>query len=223
MVRKSKTAAVVDTDLALAAACAAYRIQVNQYVKVGETRFIDGQVVALKSNKQYIMELISDPTDITDLDRDQAKLVRAYYQSLTFRLLSGKYLPDLDNKAMSLAQDDVISKRDLGLIAYLPRGYESAQRRRAVDERLSDASGPVLAKLGQRVTVQTEIVRCYYSENYGVYFITALTDGNSVVSCSSRNKIEPGTRATITGTVKGYRENQTQLSRPRIDVAKIQH
>jgi len=55
-----------------------------------------------------------------------------------------------------------------------------------------------------------------YSQNFGVYFITAVTADRHAVFFSYRERLANGHQCRIRGTVKAHRENSTQLNRVRI-------
>jgi hypothetical protein len=73
-----------------------------------------------------------------------------------------------------------------------------------------------VAGIGEKVQLNVEVVKAVYSQNYGVYFITAKTDGHQMVFFSYRERKAVGEWLTIRGSVKAHRSDATQLSRVRI-------
>jgi hypothetical protein len=64
--------------------------------------------------------------------------------------------------------------------------------------------------------MDVEIVSANYSQNYNIYWITAVNDADQPVFFSYRNPLAAGDRFSIAGTVKGHRDGKTQLNRVKI-------
>lgn len=206
-----------DTDLVFAAATAAYRIKGNEYVKAGTFHTTEnGDLTSVQSNRELLSSLIKNSDQITDADRALAAEVRRHYQGLSFKILSGKILGELDVRALALSSGDTISERDFGVVAYLPQGYQRAQVRQSVDDRIRYAAGGLIGKIGEKITVQIEVLRCSYSQNYGVFFVTALTDNDQPLFFAYKYQLQLGSKVKITGSVKAHRDSQTQLNRVKI-------
>jgi hypothetical protein len=67
--------------------------------------------------------------------------------------------------------------------------------------------------VGDKVTVNVDIVRCVFSQKWNTYYATAVTDKNETVFFSIREPLNTGTLLTLRGTVKAHRDGQTQLNR----------
>lgn len=217
--KKQSSTEFYPVDVAFAAAAAAHRVQNGEYVKSGEARWDDQleQVVPVRSNREIMTGFLRSQDQITEQDRELGSKIQLYYQTFSFRILSEARVSDFDRSVMTIASGEQIVPRDFGFVAYSPLGYERYVNRQQIDERLAECDPTPLAAIGERVTVTGQVVRSYYSQNYGVYFITVITDDGKAVSCSSRSDIT-NQAVTITGTVKEYRDSVAQLSRPRIVV-----
>jgi hypothetical protein len=66
------------------------------------------------------------------------------------------------------------------------------------------------------VDVEITVVKSVYSQNFGVFFITAITTDRRAVFFSYRDRLANGHQCRIRGTVKAHRENSTQLNRVRM-------
>lgn len=206
-----------DTDLVFAAATAAYRMKGNEYVKAGAYNTDEnGVATPVQSNRELISELVKNPDQIIESDRTTAADVRRYYQGLSFKILSGKMLGELDAKALALASGNTISERDFGIVAYLPQGHERAQVRQNVDDRIQYAAGGLIGKIGDKIKMQVEVLRCSYSQKFGVFFVTALSDKDQPLFFAYKNQLQIGGKINITGAVKAHRDSQTQLNRVKI-------
>jgi hypothetical protein len=204
------------TDLVFQAACAANRIQNGRYVKNNLEQDATGAVVTVKTNREILLEVLADPAQILDQDRDLAADVRRHYQGLQFRILAGKVLSELESKALAYASGDTISERDIGLVAYLPSGYAQAQRRSSIEERIADARGGYVGDVGTKVSCELEVLRCNYSQQWNTYFVTGITTGDQAVFFANRKSLTVGATVRATGNVKAHRDGQTQLNYVKI-------
>jgi hypothetical protein len=207
------------TDAVFAAACAAQRIN-GEYIKEDKNLYdVDGYIIGTEkvSNKKLARRLLDDEQQITADDRDQALRVRSYCNSLTFKVLQGQRLSVFEQVMLRIAEKEVIEPGyDLAVISSLPSSYERSIVRRDQDRRVRETDG-FIGKVGDRVELAVEVVKCYYTRNYNVFFVTAITDDNKSVFFSCREQIELGSRLCVKGTVKAHRDRgSTQLSRVKV-------
>lgn len=197
------------------AAAAAQRIN-GSYVK-----FIDAEDPNPKQiNRAIVKELLADTTRITAEDRIAGEQVRSYYKGFTFKLLQGKALNEFDNAAMRIAsQDQITSPYDIAVITSLPSCYERGAKRDQVNSRLDRASGGFIGSPGDKVTLEVEILRSTFSQQYNTCFVTGLTSKDQRVFFAYKQALERGL-VKITGTVKAHRDNSTQLNRVKVSDAK---
>lgn len=209
--RKNTVHYTFDTDTAFAAACAALSQTNGVYTKSTDVMSPDK-----KSNKEITLSFLVNPEKITEEDRFNGQRVREHYKGLVFAILAGKLLTEFNMKAMELANSDSISIQSLGYLAYLPKGHQLAEKQKSVDERIEDAVDRPYGKVGDRVTANVEVMRVVYSKQYNVYFVTGITEQSTVLFFSYSEKFDIGTHLTIKGTVKSYRNKQTQLNRVKV-------
>jgi hypothetical protein len=196
------------------AACAAQRIN-GKYVKLSMLSSDPG--VNCQSNRQIVNSLLTDPWMITKEDYEQGKKVRAFYQAYTFKILQGKQLSEFDNAAMVIANRDIItSDYDVAVISSLPSCYERGVKRQTVDQRINFAQGGFIGQVGNKVSTSVEVLRSVFSHNYNVNFITGINSDDQVVFFAYKSELEVGKMYDIYGTVKGYRDNSTQLNRVKV-------
>ena len=204
-----------NADDVWSAACAAQRIN-GSYVKFSMLSESDTTMNKL-SNRQIIESLLVDTFNITDEDREQGKKVRAFYQAYTFKILQGKHLSEFDNTVMLIANRDVVtSNYDLAVICSLPSCYERGVVRQSVDQRVNFATGGLIGQVGNKVSTSIEVLRSVYSHTYNVNFVTGITSDDQVVFFAYKNELPVGNMYDIYGTVKGYRDNSTQLNRVKV-------
>lgn len=200
-----------------AAACAAQRIN-GEYVK-STTYLYDEDYrnigVDKHANKDLVRQVLAGSTEfvqVTDADREQAEKVIQYCNSLTFKILSGATLNDYEQAMVAVGKSEMVgSNYEIGVISSLPSAYLRGVERKSVEARLRDTDG-YLGVIGDRVELDIEVVRSVYSHNYGIYFVTGITDDNKAVFFSYNEKIEPGKMIHIKGRIKAHRDNNTQLN-----------
>jgi hypothetical protein len=203
-----------NADDVWSAACAAQRIN-GSYIKL--SRISETPDVTKLSNRMIIEQLLADPFIMTDEDREQGKKVRAFYQALTFKILQGKQLNDFDNTAMLIANRDAItSTYDIAVIASLPSCYERGVVRQSVDQRINFARGGFISTIGNKVALDVEVLKSIWSQKWGTWYITGITTDDQVVFFSYKSEIEIYKNVQIEGTVKGHRDNSTQLNRVKV-------
>jgi hypothetical protein len=205
-----------NADDVWAAACQAQQVN-GSYVKLSaltEDQLTNG----VRSNREIIVSLMENTTEILDENREQGLKVRQYYQGLTFKVLKGIKLNDFDNNVMLISNRDVITENfDLAVIASLPNSYVRAVERDNVDQRIKFATGGYISKPGLKATlIKLEVLKCIFSNKYNVHFVTGVTPADEVVFFSYKESIPIGQNIIVNGTVKAHRDNSTQLSRVKL-------
>jgi catabolite regulation protein CreA len=207
----------LNADDVWAAACQAQRTN-GAYVKLSVLTEDDKSQNKL-SNRQIVESLLVDTTLITDQSREEGKKVRAFYQAFTFKILQGKQLSEFDNNAMLIANREVITGTyDLAVIASLPSCYERGVKRQTVDQRVNFATGGLIGTVGKKVSTSIEVLRSVFSQTYNVNFVTGINSDDQVVFFAYKKELEVGKMYDIYGTVKGHRDNTTQLNRVKVIV-----
>jgi hypothetical protein len=194
-------------DDVFSASCGAERIN-NGYVKY--------QLESGSENNISIMHrLLIDPTSIEDIDKEQGNLVRQYYQGLTFKILQGKKLSNFDNIAMKLSdKESITSSYDLAIIASLPSSFKRSKKLDDDNRRLRNTSGGFVGKIGDKVRLNVEVIKKVFSYQWGVNFISCITEDDQAVFFSYRKEdLDIGQKISIQGTVKSHNDNTTKLNR----------
>ena len=203
-----------------AAACAAYRIN-GEYLKTDDVTIHDdgheySHTVNRVANKTLTHQFLRGAFDITDEDREMAEKVMTYCRGLTFKLLTDKRLSDFEQTMLTIVQrEKTDSNYDIAVVASLPASYERSIARAEQNVRLREASGCIDAAVGDKVELDIEVVRCNYSNEWTVFYVTAITEGG-VVFYASRDSVELGSKLHIRGKVKRHKEDRTQLSHVKV-------
>lgn len=222
--KERKTVDVIQyaADQVWAAACAAQRIN-GEYLKERQTDYNERYepVRTREANKVMVREILSGKLDvITDADREQAAIVRQYWQGKLMDVLSDRANPFVKS-AVEMSGRDEIASNDflaLGTIASLPssylRGVQRDEARYAKQE--AQMGSQHFGRVGDKVTGQLEVLESRYSEKWDTWYVTAITAGN-VILFAYRNELAPGAKYDFNGTVKAHRDdNVTQLNRVRL-------
>lgn len=169
-------------------------------------------------NRDLVKGALTNPTLITEQDRSTGMQARAFLaQQLTLKTLKGP-VSDFDRSLSGVVGRESFTSADrleIAITASQIGAYERAQKDLATAERIDHSKG-YLAEVGGKVQANVEITKVVYSQNYGVYFISGITDTNQAVFFSYRERHDVGTWLTIKGTVKAHRPDATQLSRVRV-------
>lgn len=208
-----------DTDTVFASAAYAIRRTNGKYIKVGTLSgyTAEGEPIPVTSNREFMVQALENSSLVTDEDRTLAAKIRTHYKGLMFKILVGKVLNEFDAKSLALANGDTISERDLGTVAYLPVGYDRANAKQTVDDRISDARGGHLGQIGDKISFTGEVLRQIYSQQWNCYFTTVITDQDQVVFFSQKTQVVVGSKLSGQGTVKTHlADGKTQLSRVKV-------
>ena len=214
------TRPVYNTVDVFAAACAAQRIN-GEYLKQDDvTVYDDGHEYSHKvnrvANKTLTHQFLKGDFDITDGDREMAEKVMTYCRGLTFKLLTNKRLSDFEATMLTIVEKEKTdSNYDIAVVASLPASYERSIARAEQNIRLRENAGCIQAPEGAKVELNVEVVRCNYSNEWGVFYVTAIADAG-VVYFARNTSIELGSKIRIKGKVKRHKEDRTQLSHVKV-------
>lgn len=170
-----------------------------------------------KTNRTIVEELLTDTTKITQESRDQGLIVQRYFHGLTFKLVEGKSLtPFLQGAYDASCKNTITNKLDLAIIASLPATYEKMSKRDSMDRRVRWANGGTVGEVGEKVTLNIEVLKSVWSQKWNTWYITGVTLEDQAVFFACKENFDVGTHLTITGNVKGIRDNSTQLNRVKV-------
>lgn len=212
MNRVPKVSMQIPSEDLWAASWQAYIANSKQYIKAIMPDNADH-----KTNKMIVQELLADPTQITQESREQGEAMRRYFMGLTFKMIEGRTLsPFMQGAYDAACKNTITSNFDFGVIVSLPSTYEKATNRDNVDRRIRFAQGGYLGTIGDKVTCEIEVLKRLWSEKWNTWYITGITDTDQVLFFAYKNNIDIGVRVKIAGTVKGTRDNSTQLNRVKV-------
>lgn len=200
-----------------AAAAAAHRMN-GSYLKSDDITFHEdgGHTVNKIANKTLVHQFLKGELGMSLEDHEMGDKVMQYCRSLTFKLLSDKRLSDFEQAMLTIVEKSTTdSNYDIAVVASLPASYERSLVRAEQNVRLREASGCIDATVGAKVELDIEVVRCNYSNEWGVFYVTAITEGG-VVFFAQSSKIDVDSKIRIKGRVKRHKEDRTQLSHVKV-------
>ena len=210
----------IAADVIWAAAAHAHRVNQGEYYRQPyQARDTEGQPIGTqyRRNRDIMLDAIRDLSLITNADRALGREAREYHsRNIMMKSLRGT-MSEFDH---SVRQAVTLDDFDLGgdyvsiaVIASQIRAYEAA---RQLEIAMDGVSREPVADIGTKIEQDVTVARAVYSQNYGVWFITAVTEDRRAVFFSYRERMNAGHQCRIRGTVKAYRENSTQLNRVKV-------
>ena len=210
---KKKVTRIWPTIDVVAAACAANRVN-GTYIKV---KYQLGDDKPRQTNRELVYQYLENDSFVTDADRLMAEDIKEYFKGYTFKVLSGAYLSDFDRRTMKILEEEFTPEGyNLALLASIPNNYLEAKKRDEADRRTRFAQGGYVGKIGERLNLQVEVIKCVFSQKWGIYYITAMTTSDQAIFFGYKQEVAVGTVLNINGTVKRQDNNQTQLNRVKV-------
>jgi hypothetical protein len=105
---------------------------------------------------------------------------------------------------------------DIAVTASLPSCHRRAVQRDQANAKVDFARGGLIGEVGSKVKLTVEVVRCVFSQQYGVFFVTGITAEDQPVFFAFKKQVNMGDKMTVQGTVKVHRDNTTQLNRVKV-------
>lgn len=211
---KKPTEPVVDYTVEQVWAAAAYAQRAN-----GE--FIStARDTAEKPSNRKIMNLALEDTSLVTAEDGQVgeQALTWISRDLMVKALKNGELSAWDQSISTVVGREGYTNGDrlaLSIIASQISAYQKGLRADAILARVNSTAGYV-ALIGQSVTVEVEVTRVVYSQQWNRHFISGLTGLGQMILFAYKESQPEGTKLTIKGTVKAHRDNLTQLNRVKV-------
>lgn len=193
---------------------AAYRHNNSKYVKQNGDPIYDGDgnyVGETIANRSLIRNTIFPdannplPLIITNEDKEKASVTIDILKSLIFKIMCGK-APKFDETLASIANKELLTNKDVGIIAFLP-SYTETQL--AIKELTSGTDLP--QEVGSKVELEINVLYVSYFEVFGKYSIKAMTsDGKHGIEFLYKDNLTRGSYS-IRGKIKSKSEKNAKL------------
>jgi hypothetical protein len=201
-------------------AAAAYAQRINgSYLK--EPVMNDEPVPAImkQTSATVMRDALANPSLLTEEDYNLGRNARQWLtKRVTFKQLTNK-VNDFDRVVTDAVQiEEFNAERDKyyrNVIASQIQAYQHGLRLDKAQSRMrNDVES--LGQIGEKIESVAEIVTAIYSRNYHVYFMNAITDNDQMIFFSFRERLLPGEKHRIRGTIKAIKPDVTQLSRVKL-------
>lgn len=190
-----------DTGLVWAASAAADRINDHEYLK--HNRFdTDGKMVQA-SNRVIIQELLNDPAQILQEDRDFGESLREHVRGWIFKMME----PDCNDfikSAIKMTDVDTLGSDSIGFIACMPSSIRRDQE--FIDVRAEINALSVKGHVGkpsEGIQGDLQIMQVWQSKRFDGFVVRGNLDGYFVWFFSSTG-FTKGNKYTIKGRVKRH-------------------
>jgi hypothetical protein len=152
-------------------------------------------------------------TAATEADIEKGREIRNYFNGFLLKQISGK-INEFEQQALRIAQMDEFTGKNMlefAIVSCLPSVMLRDQSRNELAREVRNST-QLQGNPGDKIQGEIEVVKCYYSQEYNKYRITAkLVD--SFVDFWYNNNLEAGQKLTIKAKIKSVRgDNTTQLN-----------
>jgi MoaA/NifB/PqqE/SkfB family radical SAM enzyme len=174
-------------------------------------------VIEKQANKLMVKEWLRAGRMPSDADIEEGLAVRHYFNGFLLKQISGK-INDFERQALRIAQMEEFAGNNMlefAIVSCLPSTMRRDQERNDVARDIRDST-QLTGNVGDTVQGEVEIVKCYYSQEYNKYRITAkLVD--SFVDFWYNKDLAKGDRVKLKGKIKTCRGDlTTQLNYVKI-------
>ena len=211
MKRQPRPTYSIPADDAWAAACTAWRLNGNLYLKTVSMNS------GMQTNREIMMQVLTETPDvITQSDREQGQLARGRLGSvISLRLLKGEILKEWHVTQARICNLETFAKAyDLAVLASFPQSYHKMLADDSVQDRLNQCAEQAVGE--GRVHVNVEVVKSAHSQKWDCWFVWGIDKLNHAVMFSYREDVEPGTKLDIAGTVRDFSNRLSRLNRVKI-------
>ena len=161
--------------------------------------------------KQWLRE--GSFTEATTEDIEKGREIRNYFNGFLLKQIAGK-INEFEQQALRIAQMDEFTNRNMlefAIVSCLPSVMLRDQSKNELAREVRNST-QLQGNPGDKIQGEIEVVKCYYSQEYNKFRITAkLVD--SFVDFWYNSAMEQGSRVSIKAKIKSVRgDNTTQLN-----------
>ncbi len=140
---------------------------------------------------------------------DIAEQMIQYYKGLTFKAMGNK-INDFEQKVLGLINCKLVDRRDIGVIASLPKAYFRAVKRDETDTQMRKLSTTSIhiGTLGEDVQGTINILNCSFIQSLQCHVVNAEMSGNIVCFFTKHPADHWGDTCEIKGKVKRHQTSK---------------
>jgi len=168
-----------------------------------------------QANKLMVKQWLREGafTEATAGDIEKGREIRNYFNGFLLKQIAGK-INEFEQQALRIAQMDEFTNRNMlefAIVSCLPSVMLRDQSKNELAREVRNST-QLQGNPGDKIQGEIEVVKCYYSQEYNKYRITAkLVD--SFVDFWYNSAMEQGSRVSIKAKIKSVRgDNTTQLN-----------
>lgn len=168
-----------------------------------------------QANKMMVKQWLREGafTEATEADIEQGREIRNYFNGFLLKQISGK-INEFEQQALRIAQMDEFTPKNMlefAIVSCLPSVMIRDQSKNELAREVRNST-QLQGNPGDKIQGEIEVVKCYYSQEYNKYRITAkLVD--SFVDFWYNTNMDAGDRVSIKAKIKSVRgDNTTQLN-----------
>jgi len=152
-------------------------------------------------------------SEATAEDIEKGREIRNYFNGFLLKQISGK-INDFEQQALRIAQMDEFTGKNMlefAIVSCLPSVMLRDQSKNELAREVRQST-QLQGNVGDKIQGEIEVVKCYYSQEYNKFRITAkLVD--SFVDFWYNTNMDAGDRVSIKAKIKSVRgDNTTQLN-----------
>jgi hypothetical protein len=175
----------------------------------------DCQKRITQANKLMVKQWLREGsfTEATTEDVEKGREIRNYFNGFLLKQIAGK-INEFEQQALRIAQMDEFTNRNMlefAIVSCLPSVMLRDQSKNELAREVRNST-QLQGNPGDKIQGEIEVVKCYYSQEYNKFRITAkLVD--SFVDFWYNSAMEQGSRVSIKAKIKSVRgDNTTQLN-----------
>lgn len=168
-----------------------------------------------EANKAMVKQWLrtNNFTAATQADIEKGREIRNYFNGFLLKQISGK-INEFEQQALRIAQMDEFTPKNMlefAIVSCLPSVMLRDQSKNELAREVRNST-QLQGNPGDKIQGEIEVVKCYYSQEYNKYRITAkLVD--SFVDFWYNSNLNAGDRVSIKAKIKSVRgDNTTQLN-----------
>ena len=168
-----------------------------------------------QANKLMVKQWLREGafTEATAGDIEKGREIRNYFNGFLLKQIAGK-INEFEQQALRIAQMDEFTNRNMlefAIVSCLPSVMLRDQSKNELAREVRNST-QLQGNPGDKIQGEIEVVKCYYSQEYNKFRITAkLVD--SFVDFWYNSAMEQGSRVSIKAKIKSVRgDNTTQLN-----------
>ncbi len=142
---------------------------------------------------------------VKDECAEVADKIIQYYKGLTFKAMGAK-INDFEQRVLSVIQTGKVDRRDIGVIASLPKAYFRAVKRDETDALMRKLSmnSVHIGSEGSEITGTIKVLNCSFIQRFNCYIVNAELDNNIVCFFTRHGDKVWGGGCDIKGKVKRH-------------------